>query len=97
MWAIGCIFAELLLRQSLFSTFACDGFNQLQDIFHTLGAPGMERCDIKYIATAKDLLNLKLPSPNKLPKLLSSVKSKEAHDLLSKLLCLNASDRLTAS
>ncbi|KAI4313585.1 hypothetical protein L6164_026550 [Bauhinia variegata] len=89
MWSVGCIFAEMLLGQPLFS--ATEQSQALKDIFSLLGTPTEETwpgittlCNLDPPTEPKDLAN---EFPNLEPAGL---------DLLSKMLCVYPNHRISA-
>jgi len=94
MWAVGCIFAELLGRTPLFP--GQNYLDQLQRIVAVLGTPSS--IDMTYINNDKALDYMKsLPKRSKLPlKNLYPDASPVALDLLEKLLVFNPDKRYTA-
>ena len=94
LWAVGCIFAEMLLRRPLFP--GRDHLHQLQLITDIMGTP--TETDIRTIrgAYARKVLR---SLPYRPPKSWRSVfpnASSEAIDLIQKLLVFDANKRLTA-
>jgi serine/threonine protein kinase len=95
MWAVGCIFAELLGRKPLFP--GSDYLNQLSLISNVLGTPSQE--DIEKIGSAKarDYV-LKMPFRKKVPfSKLYPKASTAAIDLLERMLTFDPDKRITVN
>ncbi|KAI5079205.1 hypothetical protein GOP47_0006876 [Adiantum capillus-veneris] len=95
MWAVGCLFGELLLGKPVFP--GCSDIDQLSRIVHVLGNPN-EECwagvsnlpDYGKISFAEDRSGYSLRQHIK-------EGSEEAHELLSKLITYNPELRLSAA
>ena len=93
IWAVGCIFAELLGRTALFP--GENYLDQIQRIISILGTPSFE--DISYIGNEQALSYIKsLPKRSKQPlsKIFPDANPKGL-DLLSKMLTFNPNNRFT--
>lgn len=93
MWSVGCIFAELLLKEPLFQ--AKNELELISMIFKLLGPPSS--------AVWPGYLNLPLASTITVPPQMSSLRQKFSHiitstgiDLLSSLLTYDPEQRLSA-
>ncbi|CEG44623.1 cmgc mapk protein kinase [Plasmopara halstedii] len=99
VWAVGCIFAEMLLREPLFP--GNDYLHQLKLIINFLGTPKQE--DIGFVKNTKALrflTKLAISKPRKWRDVFASsavenVVSTEAIDLLSKMLLFNPEKRIS--
>jgi cyclin-dependent kinase 7 len=93
MWSVGCIFAELLLRVPLFAGES--DLDQLSRIFACLGTP-----DLDEDWTGADALPQYVAFESRAGVSLESIfrgVSSSALDLLSRMLCLTPSSRISAS
>jgi len=99
LWSVGCTLAELLMKKPLFQGSV--GIDQLRKIFEKLGAPTEE--DVAQLSSSNvnvsRVLDLFASSPD-FPKAstvqeIFSFASDEARDLLSKMLVLNPTRRIT--
>ncbi|KAF2078300.1 hypothetical protein CYY_000392 [Polysphondylium violaceum] len=104
IWAIGCIFAELITTKPLFpgkekdpkvpSLFQDD---QVEKIMRVLGKPSLEMWpDIKHLPEWKKIANCE-NYPNVLAKHINLDEKSAAFDLLSKMILYDPSKRITAS
>ncbi|EGC29660.1 protein serine/threonine kinase [Dictyostelium purpureum] len=104
IWAIGCIFAELITTKPLFpgkekdpkipSLFQDD---QVDKIVKVLGKPTLEMWpDVKHLPEWKRISNME-PYPNTLAKCVGIDEKSNAYDLLSKMILYDPSKRITAS
>ncbi|RLN20173.1 hypothetical protein BBJ28_00014807 [Nothophytophthora sp. Chile5] len=99
VWAVGCIFAEMLLREPLFP--GNDYLHQLKLIIKFLGTPKQE--DIGFVKNAKALrflTKLSISKPKKWRDVFAGggaedTVSPEAIDLLSKMLLFNPDKRIS--
>ncbi|KAG3053906.1 Mitogen-activated protein kinase 4 [Phytophthora cactorum] len=99
VWAVGCIFAEMLLREPLFP--GNDYLHQLKLIIKFLGTPKQE--DIGFVKNTKALrflTKLAISKPKKWRDVFATsgaenVVSAEAIDLLSKMLLFNPDKRIS--
>ncbi|TDH69336.1 hypothetical protein CCR75_001385 [Bremia lactucae] len=99
VWAVGCIFAEMLLREPLFP--GNDYLHQLKLIMKFLGTPKQE--DIEFVKNSKALRflsRLAISKPEKWRNLFANSAAKksvdaEAIDLLSKMLMFNPEKRIS--
>ncbi|GAB9470192.1 Cmgc/cdk protein kinase [Globisporangium polare] len=91
VWSIGCIFAELLLREPFFD--GASDIDQLSLIFKALGSPGEngweKASELPFFLRFKDTNSL--PVKDQFPKELSSA----GVDLLSQLLQLDPKKRIS--
>ena len=95
IWSVGCILAEFLGRKALFP--GRDYLQQLRLIVETLGAPSKE--DLSMINNPQAVEYIRaLPKRDRVPfeKLYPNA-SKEAIDLLSKMLVFDPRKRITAA
>ena len=95
VWAVGCIFAEMLGRKALFP--GRDYLQQLRLIVDTLGPPSAS--DLSMIGNPQAVEYIKaLPKRERVPfeKLYTNA-SKEAIDLLEKMLVFDPRKRITAA
>ncbi|KAM9972154.1 hypothetical protein ACTFIW_003511 [Dictyostelium discoideum] len=104
IWAIGCIFAELITTKPLFpgkekdpkipSLFQDD---QVEKIIRVLGKPTLDMWpDIKHLPEWKRLSSMEA-FPNSLAKCVGIDENSQAYDLLSKMILYDPSKRITAS
>lgn len=95
MWAVGCVFAEILLRRALFP--GTSPLNQLEVIVNLLGTPDIK--DIYGVPEAVEYITNVIPHKER--QSLSSIfpfkTSVLAIDLLDKLLQFNPTKRITAA
>ncbi|EGC30913.1 hypothetical protein DICPUDRAFT_157293 [Dictyostelium purpureum] len=99
MWSVGCIMAELLSKKTLFP--GRNSIDQLDKIYQICGSPNTqnwtEASDLPYWETLKP----KREYPRQLREHYQSENklyfTKEAFDLLDKLLCMDPKKRITAS
>ncbi|EGZ26491.1 hypothetical protein PHYSODRAFT_551829 [Phytophthora sojae] len=99
VWAVGCIFAEMLLREPLFP--GNDYLHQLKLIIKFLGTPKQE--DIGFVKNTKAmrfLTKLAISKPKKWRDVFAgsgteNAVSSEAIDLLSKMLFFNPEKRIS--
>ncbi|KAG6610943.1 CMGC/MAPK protein kinase [Phytophthora cinnamomi] len=99
VWAVGCIFAEMLLREPLFP--GNDYLHQLKLIIKFLGTPKQE--DIGFVKNTKALrflTKLAISKPKKWHDVFAgsgteNAVSSEAIDLLSKMLLFNPEKRIS--
>ncbi|KAL3670032.1 hypothetical protein V7S43_005402 [Phytophthora oleae] len=99
VWAVGCIFAEMLLREPLFP--GNDYLHQLKLIIKFLGTPKQE--DISFVKNTKALrflTKLAISKPKKWRDVFAgsgaeNAVSSEAMDLLSKMLMFNPEKRIS--
>ncbi|CAH0473532.1 unnamed protein product [Peronospora belbahrii] len=99
VWAAGCIFAEMLLREPLFP--GNDYLHQLKLIIKFLGTPKQE--DIGFVKNTKALrflTKLAISKPKKWQDVFAEVSaehsaSSDAIDLLSKMLLFNPDKRIS--
>ncbi|KAJ3190782.1 cyclin-dependent protein kinase [Dinochytrium kinnereticum] len=109
MWAVGCIFAELLMLRPIFKGDEAKMDNkknipfqrdQLQKIFDVLGTPTKDRWPgIEHLPEASHLPTFR-QTPNNLKNAFrqsSSSSSEQAFLLLSQMLELDPSKRITAA
>ena len=93
VWAVGCIFAELLLRRELFP--GNNHFEQLSLIFSILGTPLKHELDWITSQDAKDWVSqLDTQSGHDLRKIFKTGKP-EAIDLIKQMLEINPYKRIT--
>jgi len=99
IWSIGCIFAELLTREPVFQ--GKNEVSQLSAIFGLLGTPSRESWpEFRSLPNAKALHPVLSGSQSSKPSLTASkfpYLTKAGLRLLSSMLSLNPSDRLSAS
>eukprot|EP00475_Leptophrys_vorax_P018322 TRINITY_DN249_c0_g3_i1.p1 TRINITY_DN249_c0_g3~~TRINITY_DN249_c0_g3_i1.p1 ORF type:complete len:581 (+),score=130.71 TRINITY_DN249_c0_g3_i1:1755-3497(+) len=95
MWSVGCVLAELYNRQPLFQ--ADDFRGQLEAIFHSLGTPSDEELILLGVPEEAAAFVRKFGTGQPAQEWQKLVPSAPAsvHDLLSKLLRLDPSARLT--
>ncbi|GMF16273.1 unnamed protein product [Phytophthora lilii] len=101
VWAVGCIFAEMLLREPLFP--GNDYLHQLKLIIKFLGTPKQE--DIGFVKNTKALrflTKLAISKPKKWRDVFAgsgaeNSVSSEAIDLLSKMLLFNPKKRISVN
>eukprot|EP01064_Diplonema_japonicum_P034182 TRINITY_DN7000_c1_g2_i1.p1 TRINITY_DN7000_c1_g2~~TRINITY_DN7000_c1_g2_i1.p1 ORF type:complete len:445 (+),score=97.99 TRINITY_DN7000_c1_g2_i1:38-1336(+) len=94
IWSIGCILAELLNRKPLFP--GRDYINQINIITEALGVPSDEDLEnIKSEEALRYLKSIKKKPPTPLSELIPAA-SKNALDLIEKMLCFNPVQRITA-
>ncbi|KAG7399684.1 hypothetical protein PHYBOEH_008191 [Phytophthora boehmeriae] len=99
VWAVGCIFAEMLLREPLFP--GNDYLHQLKLIIKFLGTPKQEDIDfVKNTKALRFLTKLAISKPKKWHDVFASsgaavAVSSEAIDLLSKMLLFNPEKRIS--
>ena len=92
VWAVGCIFAELLLRKELFP--GNNHFEQLSLIFSILGTPMKHELCWITSEDAKEWVNqLEYQSGHDLRKIFKNGKP-EAIDLIKQMLEINPSKRI---
>ena len=92
IWSVGCIFAELLNKKTLFN--GQTPIDQLEKIFNTLGTPDSEEWPgVNYLPNYMPFK----PSPKISFTKAFSGSSKEAIDLLQKMLEFCPSRRISAS
>ncbi|KAK1929757.1 Mitogen-activated protein kinase 4 [Phytophthora citrophthora] len=99
VWAVGCIFAEMLLREPLFP--GNDYLHQLKLIIKFLGTPKQE--DISFVKNTKALrflTKLAISKPKKWRDIFAgsgaeNSVSSDAMDLLSKMLMFNPEKRIS--
>jgi cell division cycle 2-like protein len=93
MWSVGCIFAELILHAPLFE--GRGEIDQLSKIFQMLGTPNEEKWPgYRDLPNAKTVNFARQPH-NKLRERFRYL-SDNGHDLLSKFLCYDPAQRITA-
>lgn len=102
MWSVGCIFAEFILGEPLFP--GQGEINQLDLIFKLLGKPSEANwkgysklphtTNISWKAPDRSSLHLKFPSSSFMAD--ATILSNNGNDLLSKLLCLDPEQRISA-
>ncbi|KAH7331129.1 hypothetical protein KP509_20G016100 [Ceratopteris richardii] len=94
MWAVGCMFGELLSGKPLFP--GCSDIDQLSRIVHVLGNPN-EKC-WPGVSGLPDYGKITFVDDRNGYSLKDHVKggSEEAHDLLSKLIAYDPESRLSA-
>lgn len=96
MWSIGCIFGELMLRETLFQ--GQHNLKQLDKIIEVIGYPEDEEAELEFIKNDMTLNYIK-----KLPKSKGTLKINEripnanphALDLLLKMLRISPNKRIT--
>eukprot|EP01063_Lacrimia_lanifica_P011284 TRINITY_DN1809_c1_g1_i1.p1 TRINITY_DN1809_c1_g1~~TRINITY_DN1809_c1_g1_i1.p1 ORF type:complete len:391 (+),score=184.45 TRINITY_DN1809_c1_g1_i1:135-1307(+) len=94
IWSIGCILAELLNRKPLFP--GRDYINQINIITDALGVPCQEDMEeIKSEEAVRYLKSIKKKEALPLSRLVPSA-SKQAQDLIEKMLVFNPNKRITA-
>lgn len=95
VWAVGCIFAEMLLREPLFP--GNDYIHQLKLIIKFLGTPKQE--DISFVKNVKALrflAKLSISKPKKWRDVFSGVDvNPQAIDLLQQMLMFNPAKRIS--
>jgi serine/threonine protein kinase len=92
IWSVGCIFAELLNKKTLFNGQTC--IDQLTKIFNTLGTPDdVEWPGVNYLPTYMAFA----PSPKISFSKAFPNTSEAARDLLQKMLAFCPSSRIPAS
>ncbi|KAJ0402358.1 hypothetical protein P43SY_004591 [Pythium insidiosum] len=92
MWSVGCIFAEMLLRRAFFD--GASDIDQLSQIFHALGSP--DENNWKEAADLPFYLKFHATNPKSLKEQFPQL-STAGINLLSRLLALDPSKRITAS
>ncbi|KAJ1549561.1 TFIIH complex serine/threonine-protein kinase subunit kin28 [Cladochytrium tenue] len=93
IWAVGCIFAELMLRTPYLASESDLG--QLQTIFRALGTPTED--EWPGLNDLPDKKNLEFPSYPRTPlKTLFTAAGDDALDLLEKMLVYDPTKRITA-
>ena len=102
MWAVGCIFAEMLLRKPLLP--GQGEFDQITQIFKLLGAPNDEKWPGFSSLPHASKVSWKAPSRSKLRDVLPATSfsggatiSDSGFDLLSKLLAYDPKQRINAT
>lgn len=96
VWALGCIFAELIIRKPFFP--GKDYKNQLELIFNVMGTPSQEDvAAISNMAARKHISKMKQKSPQALDKFNSrfAQASRLEIDLLKKMLTFNPDKRIS--
>jgi len=92
VWAVGCIFAELLLRRELFP--GNNHFEQLSLIFSIVGTPPAHQLDWITSPDAREWVNqLEYQQGHDLRKIFKNGKP-EAIDLIKHMLLINPSQRI---
>jgi cyclin-dependent kinase 7 len=95
MWAVGCIFAQMMLRRPIFQAENPSEINQLGKIFHITGTPTEE--DWPQMSSLPYYVEFEPAPPIALSKIVTGpAANKEALDLLEKTLCLAPLKRLSA-
>jgi len=92
MWAVGCIFAELLLRRPLFP--GLNDLDQLGKIFHVTGTPTEENWP--GVSLLPNYLEFS-PAPAMDYRQLLSAATPDVLDLLARMLILDPSKRITTA
>lgn len=95
VWAMGCIFAELMLRRPIFQANSDSNIEQLQKIFNVMGTPTLENW--KNVELLPQFIEFEKRDPLILKELIVDKcrQSTEAYDLLKKLLMLDPRQRCT--
>jgi cell division cycle 2-like len=93
MWSVGCIFAELLLKEPLFQ--AKTEIELLSMIFKLLGPPTQASWPEYNTLPMAKTITLPLPQPHQLPTKFQYL-SAAGIDLMSSLLSYNPESRITA-
>uniref|UniRef100_K3WIV2 CMGC/MAPK protein kinase n=1 Tax=Globisporangium ultimum (strain ATCC 200006 / CBS 805.95 / DAOM BR144) TaxID=431595 RepID=K3WIV2_GLOUD len=94
MWSVGCILGELIARKPLFP--GTDFMDQLTRVFKVIPIPEHDR---RGYAIEKDALKFLTSLPPALPSALEKIcksAGPHAHDLMTKLLCFNPRERMSA-
>jgi len=93
IWAIGCIFAEMILQTALFQ--GDSEIDQLYKIFHILGTPTEQDwpgfSQLPHYKSSFPMWN-----ENKIPLIMKDFLDEDALDLLSKMLIYEPSRRISA-
>lgn len=92
MWAVGCIFAEMLLRGPFLA--GNNEVDQLGKIFHALGTPTEEQWP--GMTSLPNFVEYS-PCPGTPLKQIFTAASDDAIDLLSKMFAFNPGERITAA
>lgn len=96
LWSIGCIFAEMMLGEPLFS--GNDEIEVMKNIFGFFGIDYKELANIKQIEDLNKYIELNLINAKKIfdSKFNKVITSFNQRDLLEKLLKINQKERITA-
>ena len=95
LWAVGCVFAELMLRKPWLP--ANNDLQQLTMIFEALGTPTEEQWPgMKALPTASQMAFKPMPAPTQASLRQTFRCDADAADLLQRLLCYDPSRRITA-
>jgi len=95
VWAVGCIFAELVLRRPLFP--GRDVFHQLDLITDLLGKPTAEEIEKVRSEKARKYLSAMPPKPKRSLVALCQGADPLAVHLLSRMLCFDPANRISAA
>ncbi|UZJ51048.1 hypothetical protein CBS101457_000368 [Exobasidium rhododendri] len=95
MWSVGCIFAELITTEPLFT--GKNETDQLHKIFKLLGQPTIDSWpEYTHLPLAKNFINTNVAQPFSMLRQRFRYSTENCLDLLSKLLTYDPSKRISA-